>query len=85
MARRSGLVGILPGDGSKVDDVGSNKDGSSAVGSTTRVVMSNLRKGKWTSEEESYANKIILLFNQGLLSVIPGTTLRSFLSEKLNW
>jgi len=84
MARRSGL-GILPGDGSKVDDVISSKDGSSAVGSTTRVVMSNLRKGKWTSEEESYANKIILLFNQGLLSVIPGTTLRSFLSEKLNW
>ena len=44
-----------------------------------------LRKGKWTPEEEAYANKIILLFNQGLLTVGPGTTLRSFLSEKLNW
>lgn len=44
-----------------------------------------LRKGKWTLEEEKYANKIILSFNQGLLSVMPGTTLRSYLSGKLNW
>jgi len=85
MARRSGTSGQGTTDGSKGEDFASSKDVNSPVGSTTRLLMTNLRKGKWTSEEESYANKIILLFNQGLLSVIPGTTLRSHLSEKLNW
>lgn len=44
-----------------------------------------LRKGKWTVEEESYANKIIYMFNKGILQIPLGTTLRSYLSEKLNW
>ena len=44
-----------------------------------------LRKGKWTPEEEMYANRIILYFNQGVLNIPAGTTLRSFLSERLNW
>lgn len=44
-----------------------------------------LRKGKWTTEEETYASKIILLFNRGMLRIASGTTLRSYLSEKLNW
>ena len=44
-----------------------------------------LRKGKWTVEEETYANKIIQYFNQGSLAIASGTTLRSYLSEKLNW
>ena len=44
-----------------------------------------LRKGKWTMEEEQYANKIINYFNKGLLGIPNGTTLRSYLSEKLNW
>ena len=44
-----------------------------------------LRKGKWTTEEEDYANKIISLFNRGLLSIPAGTTLRSYLSDKLHW
>lgn len=44
-----------------------------------------LRKGKWTVEEEIYANKIIGYFNKGLLAIETGTTLRSYLSEKLNW
>lgn len=43
-----------------------------------------LRKGKWTMEEEQYANKIINYFNKGLLGIPNGTTLRSYLSEKLN-
>eukprot|EP01040_Poterioochromonas_malhamensis_P012751 gene12751-13967_t len=43
----------------------------------------HLRRGKWSVEEENYANKIISLFNQGKLAILPGTTLRSFLSEKL--
>ena len=44
-----------------------------------------LRKGKWTTEEEDYANKIISLFNRGLLPIGAGTTLRSYLSDKLHW
>lgn len=43
------------------------------------------RKGKWSKEEENYANKIIEFFNKGLLAIPSGTTLRSFLSEKLQW
>ena len=44
-----------------------------------------MRKGKWTPEEEIYTTKIINDFNKGLLPLAPGTTLRSYLSEKLNW
>jgi hypothetical protein len=43
------------------------------------------RKGKWTEEEEAYAEKIVLAFNAGILDVPPGITLRSALSELLNW
>jgi len=43
-----------------------------------------LRKGKWTAEEEEYTRKLVQYFNQGLLNTIPdGTTLRSFLSSRL--
>lgn len=44
-----------------------------------------LRKGKWTVEEEAYANRIIHYFNEGSLGIPSRTTLRSYLSEKLNW
>ena len=44
-----------------------------------------LRKGKWTNEEEAYANRIIHYFNHGALAINARTTLRSYLSEKLNW
>lgn len=44
-----------------------------------------LRKGKWTVEEERYANMIINLFNQGMLPIVAGTTLRTYLSDKLRW
>jgi hypothetical protein len=44
-----------------------------------------VRKGKWTAEEENYTQKIISLFNRGKLPIPAGTTLRSYLSEKLNW
>jgi hypothetical protein len=43
------------------------------------------RKGKWTHEEESYANKMIEFFNKGFLKIPAGTTLRAYLSEKLHW
>jgi len=44
-----------------------------------------LRKGKWTDEEELFTKKLIDYFNQGLLNVANGTTLRTYLSEKLWW
>lgn len=43
-----------------------------------------LRKGKWTIEEEMYTSAIIREFERGMLNCAPGTTLRSFLSEKLH-
>ncbi len=42
-----------------------------------------LRRGKWTAEEESYATAVIEAFSAGYLDALPGTTLRTFLSEKL--
>ena len=55
-------------------------------GSNTATVASpsNLRKGKWTTEEERYAQAIISMFNRGLLPIAAGTTLRCYLSEKLS-
>lgn len=43
-----------------------------------------LRRGKWTMEEEAYVARVIQDFNSGFLSAPPGTTLRSYLSEKLH-
>jgi hypothetical protein len=53
-------------------------------GGSSEGKASGLRKGKWTSEEEAYCNKVIYLFNRGLLPIPTGTTLRSYLSDKLN-
>lgn len=60
-------------------------DGEGRGRKTQGYVPDALRKGKWNPEEEAYANKIIHLFNKGLLPIPTGTTLRSYLSEKLNW
>lgn len=43
-----------------------------------------LRRGKWTQEEEAYANRLIQEFKAGLLPLTDGTTLRTFLSKLLN-
>jgi hypothetical protein len=43
-----------------------------------------LRRGKWTMEEEAYANRLIQEFKAGLLPLTDGTTLRTFLSKLLN-
>lgn len=43
-----------------------------------------LRSGKWTSEEESYADILIELFEKGHIDEKNGCTLRSFLSKKLH-
>jgi len=42
------------------------------------------RKGKWSAEEEDFTTRIIECFNNGLLSLPEGTTLRSYLADKLN-
>eukprot|EP01031_Cornospumella_fuschlensis_P034954 gene34954-42330_t len=44
----------------------------------------SLRRGKWTTEEEAYANRLIYEFKLGLLPLTDGTTLRTFLSKLLN-
>uniref|UniRef100_A0A7S2R8N1 Uncharacterized protein n=1 Tax=Rhizochromulina marina TaxID=1034831 RepID=A0A7S2R8N1_9STRA len=46
--------------------------------------IKTLRRGKWTPEEERYVQQIINDFNNGTLAVSAGTTLRSYLSAKLN-
>jgi hypothetical protein len=43
------------------------------------------RKGKWSEEEEKLTKKLIKAFNDGLLQIPIGTTLRTFLAEKLFW
>ena len=58
--------------------------GLRTVGGSSEGKVVGLRKGKWTSEEEAYCNKVINLFNKGLLPIPTGTTLRSYLSDKLN-
>lgn len=43
------------------------------------------RSGKWSAEEERFANKLIVKFELGTLIDCPeGSTLRSYLSKKLN-
>ena len=42
------------------------------------------RKGKWI-EEEQFTKALIHAFNEGFLTIPVGTTLRTFLSDKLNW
>ena len=46
--------------------------------------ISNLRRGKWTAEEEAYVARAIRDFNYGYLDAPAGTTLRTYLSEKLH-
>lgn len=49
-----------------------------------KTKKAGLRRGKWTTEEESYANRLIYEFKLGLLPLTDGTTLRTFLSKLLN-
>lgn len=59
--------------------------GSSSGGSSSKKKSGHpLRRGKWTSEEEAYAARLINEFKSGLLPLTDGTTLRNFLSKLLN-
>jgi hypothetical protein len=56
---------------------------SPKVGSIRTKHGSSLRRGKWTVEEEAYVARVIQDFNSGFLDAPAGTTLRTYLSEKL--
>jgi hypothetical protein len=43
-----------------------------------------MRKGKWTTEESAYCDRLIEEFKKGNLPLAEGTTLRTFLSKLLN-
>mmetsp|Transcript_25485 Transcript_25485/g.42049 ORF Transcript_25485/g.42049 Transcript_25485/m.42049 type:complete len:370 (-) Transcript_25485:1031-2140(-) len=58
-------------------------DTSATPGSQTEQNKTNLRRGKWTPEEEAYARAVICDFNSGYLDAPIGTTLRAYLSGKL--
>jgi hypothetical protein len=81
--------GALKVRGGQDGSAGSASNGSAASHKHHNVFRGKgrvpLRKGKWTPEEEAYANRIIFYFNQGMLAIPAGTTLRSYLSERLNW
>lgn len=54
---------------------------------TTPLIYDNScpRSGKWTLEEETFANRLISEFEAGFLTDCEeGTTLRSYLAKKLN-
>lgn len=55
-----------------------------ATASSSKKKGPPLRRGKWTPEEEAYANRLIQEFKAGLLPLTDGTTLRTFLSKLLN-
>lgn len=50
---------------------------------SSKSKQGNLRRGKWTVEEEAYVARVIQDFNSGFLDAPAGTTLRSYLSNKL--
>lgn len=56
---------------------------ASASSSSKAKQIGNLRRGKWTAEEEAYVARVIQDFNSGHLDAPAGTTLRTYLSEKL--
>lgn len=66
-------------------DIAITTSHSSGSSSTSKKKTPHpLRRGKWTSEEEAYANRLIGEFKSGLLPLTDGTTLRNFLSKLLN-
>lgn len=60
----------------------SQSTGKGSAGNVKNV--SSLRRGKWTLEEEAYVARVIRDFNSGHLAAPAGTTLRTYLSEKLH-
>ena len=71
-ALADGIISSSLSDNSKINDT------------ISKTKKAGLRRGKWTAEEESYANRLISEFKMGLLPLTDGTTLRTFLSKLLN-
>lgn len=68
-----------------IDNVNSPIPQSMGKASASNSKMSSsLRRGKWTLEEEAYVARVIRDFNSGHLAAPAGTTLRTYLSEKLH-
>lgn len=66
-------------------DISITSNSSGGGGSSSKNKTKHpLRRGKWTTEEEAYANRLIGEFKNGLLPLTDGTTLRNFLSKLLN-
>ena len=63
---------------------GSVSRGGGGTSNSKKQKGQQLRRGKWTPEEEAYANRLIQEFKAGLLPLTDGTTLRTFLSKLLN-
>jgi hypothetical protein len=62
----------------------SEKGLMSAFGVPSEILQSLPRRGKWTQEEEEYADKIRESFQRCVLNIPRGTTLRTYLSKLLN-
>lgn len=58
------------------------QDGHGNEGSGQR--KGSIRTGKWSLEEEQFVRALVSHFRSGSLNIPPGTTLRSYLAEKLD-
>ena len=67
-----------------LNSMASSSSSASNSTSSSKKKGPSLRRGKWTAEEEAYANRLIKEFKAGLLPLTDGTTLRTFLSKLLN-
>lgn len=79
-----GGVSALADAAAKSSPVIATSPPSHAAQSSNKKKGPPLRRGKWTQEEEAYANRLIQEFKAGLLPLTDGTTLRTFLSKLLN-
>ena len=62
----------------------SNAKRARTVGTERPAREGGGRRGKWTNEEQAYADRLIRDFEAGLLPLENGATLRAYLSKKLN-
>lgn len=63
----------------------SRKRSFDGVDELESVSSSSMRSGKWSSEEECFANRLVFEFERGsLVDCEDGCTLRSYLARKLN-
>jgi hypothetical protein len=73
-----------PAPRSKMDEYDASLGAAAARGQAEAQHKTPLRKGKWTQEEELFAEAIIREFRRGMLALPRGTTLRSYLAKKLH-